>query len=247
MAPLESRFVAVGGLDVHVRVGGEGAPVVLLHGLGVSNAYFVPLGEELASGLRVFAPSLPGFGESEHPPRVPGIAALAGALAGTLDALELDRVPLVANSLGCQIAVELAGRAPDRVSGLVLTGPTVDPRRRSAVQQTANILLDCFREPASLLPIIVRDYARFGLRRLAATGSAALHDPIEEKLPRIQVPTLVVRGERDPLVTQRWCEEAAALLPRGRLAVIRGNAHACNYSAPGETAELVRGLLEELD
>jgi pimeloyl-ACP methyl ester carboxylesterase len=55
-----------------------------------------------------------------------------------------------------------------------------------------------------------------------------------------------VRGSRDGFVTQRWCEEAAALLPRGALAVVDG-AHAVHYSAPREVSRLVLAFLEEVE
>lgn len=248
MADLESRFVRVGGRDVHVRVGGEGPPIVLVHGIGVSSRYFFPLGEELAADRAVFAPDLPGSGRSDSPPRALGIGGLSGALLTTLDALELGRVAIVANSLGCQVVADLALRKPERVAALVLIGPTVNPHARSGGRQVAALVEDCVYEPPPLLAIIALDYARFGPRRFVATARAALADRIEEKLPRIEAPALVIRGEHDTLAPQGWCEEAAALLPNGRpLAVVPGAAHAAHYSAPGPAASLVRSFLEEVE
>ena len=59
------------------------------------------------------------------------------------------------------------------------------------------------------------------------------------------MPTLVVRGSRDQIVPQRWAEEAARLLPMGRLVVIPGAAHTANYSAPMELAHVTRAFLSE--
>ena len=61
------------------------------------------------------------------------------------------------------------------------------------------------------------------------------------------MPTLVVRGERDPIVPQYWAEEVARILPRGRLAVVPEAGHALNYSRPHDLARLVRAYLSELD
>jgi pimeloyl-ACP methyl ester carboxylesterase len=88
--------------------------------------------------------------------------------------------------------------------------------------------------------VIALDYLVFGPRRLLATSRHALADPLEEKLPHVRAPTLVVRGARDKIVSQRWAEEVAAGLPRGRLTVVPGKAHAVNYNAPAELARLVR-------
>ena len=78
------------------------------------------------------------------------------------------------------------------------------------------------------------DYALCGARRLAGTFRHMLADRIEDKLPRVAAPALAVRGTRDRIVPQAWAERAARLLPRGRLAVIPGAAHAINFSYPRE-------------
>lgn len=228
-----------------VRRFGAGDPIVCVHGIGVSSRYFVPLARALGRERRVLVPDLPGFGRSPKPPRVLGISELADALREFLDAEALERVPLVANSMGCQIVLDLAVRSPERVSSLVLVGPTVDPYRRSVRQQVPRFVLDSVREPPSLLAIVALDYAIFGPLRFVATARAALRDRPEEKLPHVDVPTLVVRGERDGFVSQRWCEDAARLLPRGRLAVVPGVAHAAHYAAPERVAALVREELEQ--
>ena len=237
----------MGGLRVHVRAGGadDAPPVALVHGIGVSSRYLVPVGRELARTHRVLAPDLPGYGRSESPPRALGVGGLAGALSAWLDAEGLDRVSLLANSMGCQVVVDLALREPERVSALVLVGPTVDPHARDPLRQAARLVLDSAREPPSLVGIILWDYAVFGPLRFAATAVSALRDAIEEKLPHVRAPVLVVRGERDAIVPQRWAEEVTALLPRGRLVVLPGAAHNVTYDAPLELVRVVRPFLEE--
>jgi 2-hydroxy-6-oxonona-2,4-dienedioate hydrolase len=245
VSQLHSLFTRVGGLRLHALVGGlehDGPPVVLVQGIGVSSAYFVPLGCELALDRPVAAPDLPGFGPSDRPAGVPGIGELADALLGWLDAFGITEATFVANSMGCQVVVDLVARHPARSVGAVLVAPTVDPRARSALRQAGRLLADGVREPRELLAIVIPDYAAFGLRRFIVTGRSALADPIERKLPNIAVQTLVVRGEHDPVVPQQWAEEAADLLQRGRLVVIPGQAHACHFTAPRAVAELVRGL-----
>ena len=100
MSTLESRWRETGGYRLHVREGGAGDPVVLVHGLGVSGRYFEPLGRELARTFRVTIPDLPGWGESEQPRRALTIEQLADVV-GELLAGEDGMPALVANSLGC--------------------------------------------------------------------------------------------------------------------------------------------------
>jgi pimeloyl-ACP methyl ester carboxylesterase len=232
---------------MYVRTAGTGAPVVLVHGIGVSGRYFVPLGRELAADHAVLIPDLPGFGRSEPAGRPLGIVGLAGALLAFLDAAGLERPALVANSMGCQVVAALASRRPERAGPLVLVGPTVDPHRRTFPEQVAGALRDCLGEPPSLLALIAWDYAVFGPRRFVATARSALRDRIEDDLRRLETPALVVRGERDGFVSARWAEEAAALLRRGRLVVVPGGPHAIHYTRPRLVADLVRRFLEEVE
>jgi 2-hydroxy-6-oxonona-2,4-dienedioate hydrolase len=218
--------------------------VVLVHGLVVSSRYMVPTAERLAPHHRVFAPDLPGFGRSERPPGVLNVAGLSDALSAWMGATGLKCAALVGNSFGCQIIAELAVRHPDRVERAVLQGPTMDPLGRSVPRQVGRFLLDAPREPLALHPIELLDYLSAGTRRAWHTLRYALEDRIEEKLPYMRAPTLVVRGSRDLIVPQRWAEEVTGLLPMGRLSVIPGAAHTANY---GWAAEFTRIVLEFLD
>ena len=247
---LETVWTRAGGLRIHARASGDGTPearnaVVLVHGLVVSGLYMVPTAERLAPHYRVFVPDLPGFGRSESPPRVLGIAGLSDALSGWMGAVGLERAAFVGNSMGCQIIADLAVRHPGRVERAVLQGPTMDPIGRSVPRQVGRFLLDVPREPPSLIAIEVLDLFRAGLGRSWRTFRHALEDPIEEKLPHVRVPTLVVRGARDPIVPQRWAREATGLLPMGRLAVIPDAAHATNYGWATAFARVVREFLDE--
>ena len=242
---LTSRRLEVLGLRIHARTGGEGRPVVLLHGYGVSGTYMLPLARSLAPSFSVFVPDLPGFGRSEHPHTPLGIADLASALADLLDAAGLQCPAFVANSMGCQVVTELAVRRPARVGPIVLIGPTVDPQRRSARRQLLDGLRDAAREPGSLLARTACDDVRFGVAALLATARSALADRIEERLPLITQPALVVRGERDGFVGQTWAQTAAALLPRGQLVVVPRQPHTVHYTRPDLVARMVEALVAE--
>ena len=243
--PIESRWLEVFGLAIHARVGGEGPPVVLVHGYGVSGSYMLPLAQSLAPSYSVFAPDLPGYGRSQRPHLPLGIADLATALAGWLDAAGLRCPAFVANSMGCQIVTELAVRLPRRVGPMVLIGPTVDPQRRAARHQLLGGLRDAAREPRSLLALTARDDCVFGVGALLATARSALADRIEQRLPRITQPTVVVRGEDDGFVGPSWAEAAAGLLPRSRLVVVPREPHAVHYTRPDLIAGIVNELLVE--
>src|SRR5215217_7885331 len=184
-------WTVVDGTRMHARVSegpGDKPAVVLVHGLVVSGRYMIPTLKRLAVYHRVYAPDLPGFGKSGKPARALDVHGLSDALAGWMRKLGLERAALVGNSMGCQIIAELAGRHLDLVERIVLQGPTMDPRARSALRQIGRLLLDAPLEPPSLMPIELRDYVSAGTRRAWRTFRHALADRIEEKLLRVRVP-----------------------------------------------------------
>ncbi len=216
-----------------------------MHGLGVSSTYFGPLADVLSRQMRVVAPDLPGWGRSTRPEEALDVPAAGRVLAGIIAAEALAAPTLVANSLGCQIAVELADRRPDLVGRLVLISPTVDPRYRSAARQAWTLGVDWVREPPALWPIVLRDYWTMGTPRIVATAMHALVDRPEDKLPNIAAPVLVIRGERDATTTHAWARRCAELAPNGRFEPIRGAAHAAHFSHPHEVARLVLAFASE--
>lgn len=239
-----SREREVLGLRLHVREAGAGEPVLLLHGIGVSGRYFEPLGSELARARRVLIPDLPGWGASERRRRALGLEQLADVVDALLRR-EDGAPPVVANSFGCQVALALAERRPPSMGPLILIGPTVDPAYRGWLAQAARLTLDAVREPARLTPRLLADYARMGPRRFLATARAALADRPEQRLPHVESPLLVVRGERDATTTVAWARRCAALAPRGTFVAVPGAAHAAHVSHPALVADLVQAFLAE--
>jgi pimeloyl-ACP methyl ester carboxylesterase len=242
----ESRWRPVRGVAVHERASLDSprqtTPLVLVHGLAVSHRYLMPVAARLAGHHPVHVVDLPGFGLSGDPGRVLDVAGHADHLADWLEATGLPPAVLLGNSFGCQVAVELAVRRPDRVGGLVLVGPTMDPSARTAPRQLLRWLADTTREDPLQLPILLRDVRDAGPRRVAATLAHALRDPIEAKLPLVKVPVLVTRGSREPIVPTAWAETATRLLPTADLAVVPGP-HNSNYAAADHLAEVVLGFL----
>jgi len=247
MASTVSHWTQVNGLRVHCSttvpmVGGP--PLVLVHGLGVSSRYLLPTARALARRFDVYAIDLPGSGRSERPADPLNLAQSAQVLLRWMDENHLKRPSFLGNSMGCQVLLELAVAAPERVDRLVLVGPTADPRWRSFARQVPRWLLELFREPLSLLPILLRDYLTFGPLRFLRTARFALADRPEDKLTRVQAPTLVVRGERDAFVSDTWVKQCASLLPVATTATVPDAAHAVNYSAPEALAQVVAPFLQ---
>ena len=248
----DSHWTRVDGQRFHARrAGPAGAattgPVVCVHGVGVSSRYMVATMAQLAATMQVYAVDLPGFGLTDKPAEALDVVGLADALAAWIRAAGLERPALLANSVGCQVAVDCAVRHPDDVGRMVLVGPTIDSAARTAPRQVLRWLRNLPGERPGQLPLMVADYADAGLGRALRTFGHAIADPVEGKLPLVQVPTLVVRGSRDTIVPQAWAEEVTRLLPHGRLTVVAGAPHTVNFAAPAVLAELVRSFVAEAD
>ena len=220
-------------------------PIILVHGLGVSSRYMMPTARFLAPHRTIYAPDLPGFGLSRRPERALNLSELSEVLARWMELLGIERATLLANSIGCQIIVDLAQRRPEMVERLVLVAPTVDRAARAAFRSFLRLLLDVPRERLSLGFIALVDYLRAGLGRTAQTFGYAIQDEIEERLTSVRQFTLVVRGQHDPVVPQRWAEEVSRRLPAGQLVVIKGAAHAVNHHSPEELTRVVLEFLEQ--
>ncbi len=249
---LHDHWTTVAGLRLYARASRETPDpafrtVILIHGAFISSRYMIPIAARLAPHYNVYAPDLPGYGKSDRPARVPAVGGFSDVLVRWMDGTGIARAAFIGNSFGCQIVADLAVRYPERITRAILVGPTVDPRRHTLLQQGALLLLDGTREPLRYLPLLLGDCIRIGTREGAQLARVVLADHIEHNLPRLHAPTLVVRGEHDPLVPQRWAEEATRLLPTARLMVIPGVAHVAHYDAPDAFTRIARPFLDADD
>lgn len=229
----------VGGWAVHGWEGGAGPPIVLVHGLGASGRYLLPIARTLAGRFRVVVPDLPGFGLSTRPRRPLRLDELSETLDRLTDAIGFRRATFLANSYGCQVVTRLAVTHPERVERLVLVGPTVDDSARDPVRQATRLLVDGCREPLSLVAIVLSDYLRAGPVSVATGAAEALRHRIEADARRVAVRAVVVRGSRDPLVPQSWAERLTAAFRAGELQVIADAPHAAHFTHPDAVAALV--------
>ncbi len=250
---LRSVWDEVDGVRVHARVTATrvpaGIPMVFVHGLGVSSRYMEPTMALLAREHDVAGLDLPGFGRSGAPRHALGLRELAEALSAWLDVRGIGPAIFIGNSFGCQVIVELASREPSRAAGLVLNAPTMDPAHRTVFGQLVRVIADIPREPFALAVHVARDYLRAGPFRLFATLRSALADHIEEKLPGLAMPTSVVCGARDPVVTVEWADQVVRLVGRdvagaagATLDVVPTGAHALPFDDPATFSALVVAL-----
>jgi pimeloyl-ACP methyl ester carboxylesterase len=234
----ERRRLRVEGREFEIETQGTGPDeFVLLHGIGASPRYFAPLVRELVAAGTVHAVHLPGFGRTRSPRK-----SLTIQEFGRLTGLALRRhgvgpAVVVGHSMGCQVAVEMALAPAAAVRALVLLGPTVNRRERTAWQQGLRLAQDTFRETPRVNWTVFSDYARCGPRWYFATVPHMVGHRLEERLRLVGMPVLLLRGERDPIAPRSWLAELLAAGRTSAAAEIPGAAHVVMYRRPQAVAK----------
>jgi pimeloyl-ACP methyl ester carboxylesterase len=204
--------------------GVSGPPLVLLHGLAGSGAWWERNLPALSAAFRVTAIDLPGFGSS-HPDARLILDEVPAQVAELLGELGIERAHVMGHSMGGLVAGGLAADHPERVDHLVLVDAgflSLDPTWRHRVTGPLKTLP---WTSLTILPTLLRDVARSGPVRMARATAEVLRQDWGHKLPTIAAPTLVVWGEHDHICNPRIGRQIAAAVPGARLVTIRGAGH----------------------
>jgi pimeloyl-ACP methyl ester carboxylesterase len=119
-ASFKTQEIATNGANIHVRMGGQGPAVVLLHGYGETGDMWAPMAADLARDHTVIVPDLRGLGLSSKPASGFDKKTQAGDVAGVLDALKIERVDLVTHDIGNMVGFAFATQHPQRVRSFTL-------------------------------------------------------------------------------------------------------------------------------
>lgn len=189
--------------------------LLLIPGIGLDHEAWRPTLRHLGDRAIPHVETLPGYGLRTHGDEDLRPAALAERLGPLLAPRlgEETREPsrgatvLVGHSASCQVVVHAARYWPDRVRGLVLIGPTTDPRASTWPRLAARWLATARHEDPRQLPALVRQYHRTGLNSMRRAMEAARHDRIDITLRGTECPVLVLRGLHDRICPVSWSEE----------------------------------------
>lgn len=253
------QTVRVGGIDVHTWVGGQGAPLLVLHGAGGNRGATRWL-EQVAAQYTVWAPTHPGFGRSGDAEWMEGIDDLARFHLWFSDAAGLGRPHVLGHSIGGWVAAEMATMNPAALDRLILVAPAgLKPQR-------GEILDIFFHSPAELLTLMMHDPKTipewdelFGRpptpaeleiaernREMTArlTWKPYMHNPrLDRFLPRVTNPTLVVWGREDHIIPVECGEQYRRALPNATLTVLDRCGHLPPIEQPDAFARIVLDFL----
>ena len=246
---------------------GNGAPLLLIHGLGYARWGWEPVLPELAEQFDVILFDNRGIGESDAPPGPYTVAEMAADAVQVLDEAGVARAHVVGTSLGGMIAQELALAYPERVDRLVLACTTPGGQKAHPMPQVTVALM---AEAATLEPAVA--LRRFVENALAPATVAAHPELVEQimahrlataqqpaawaaqasagatfdaydRLGGLAAPTLVQHGDEDVVVDPRNADLLVELLPDARLERVPGG-HLFFWEAPEQFVASVAAFLE---
>lgn len=267
-----SGTVGANGQELFYEIHGEGAPLVLVMGLGYdSSLWTLQQVPALSTRFRVVILDNRDVGRSSRATHPYAIADMADDVAGLLEELDIDRAHLLGLSMGSMIAMEFALRHADRLDRLILAGAAAAPARNAVdpihvwnwvkgndrsgevfgAQQFTWLFSSAFlrntqavQETAALLASNPNPVEPEAYDRQA---QAYLHFDALDRLGGIEAPTLVIVGEQD-LLTPPWIAgEVARAIPGARFEVVSGDgaSHVMPLERPDDFNQLVMGFLAE--
>ena len=257
-------IVDTGEAKLFVQQAGEGEPLVLLHGLGMSSALWINQTPVFSQRFHTVAVDLRGFGQSSRPDR-PGdyaIDILAEDIAELIKRLELGRCHVLGTSMGGFIGQALALAHPNLCRSLILchTAPRMSipsdvlARRVEALgnmplEEYAEIVVEqaCSSNASQELRAwVARLIARNDKRTYTQVMTEGLREfDVSTELDKIRIPTLVITGEQDQVLPKEGGEEIARLISGAMLVEIEAVGHLGYAERPAEFNEAVLSFLDD--
>jgi 3-oxoadipate enol-lactonase len=252
--------------QIWYRLIGDGPPVVLLHPFPVNHEFWLPIVDALATRYRLILPDLRGHGDSEIGDGPATMAKHASDIARVMDVAQAERAPLIGVSIGGYAIFEFWRRFRNRASALVLCNtkaPADNADARAARMQAAGDVLDRGTEPffeGMLQKVLGRstrearpDLAEGAIRMMrkmspqnvaqVQRGMAERPDSIET-LKTINVPTLVVTGDEDPMTGVNEAELMHQHIAGSQVKVISKAGHYSAWEQPQQAGRMFRQFLD---
>ncbi len=266
---MTEQHLVVGSVEIHVEVVGEGVPVVLLHGLGLSGALWNRVRDDFGPGYQLIVPDLRAAGGTrELAHEELSLERWADDLVGLLDALGVERPVLVGHSLGASIALKVALEHPGDVRALALIGAdatlsNLAPRMLASAERIESMGLEQWvaefwsKNPpfssASLArePEILAEYRDLVLANdpvdyVRQCRAIAVAEDLSGRLGDVTQPALVLIGAKDDRTLPEHGRALAERLGDARVVELPDVGHTLPLEAADAVAAAVSTFLEDV-
>jgi len=260
MSNIHSKQIRVDELDVHYFTGGQGEPLIVIHGGGDGARAWKKNMEELSESYTVYVPDLPGFGGSQLGERDYYLPELVEFVEKFSRELGLESFHLMGHSFGGGIALSYALKSPHKLKKLVLVSSMFLGREialwvrvlsipaicRStgkvalAVLKGVKWVADLILAPVKFVIPISRTSINMGSTMSTLREQATV---LVNQLSELMVPTLVVWGAKDPIVPAKHAYAAAQLIPDCQVKVFEDCGHSVYKDRVQEFSQLLTRFL----
>ncbi len=264
-----SNFANIDGESVHYQEKGTGTPIVLLHGFTSSTYSWKDVFDPLSKNFRVISVDLKGFGFSGKPDGDYTRPAQARLVEHLLDYLKIEKAWLCGNSMGGEIALDVALVNPQRVAGLILIDSSGVEVAGSGSLAPGYLLIPVVGRVLTALALTSDKLVREGLEKsyfddtkitgervtayyrplktrggqLAALRARTQADqfPIEQDLTKVNAPTLIIWGAEDALIPVEAGRKMKSLIKDSKLLIIER----CGHLPQEEVPERIVGEMSQ--
>jgi len=209
--------------NFRVLIKGKGKPLLLLPGFAIYPEMCDPVVKELAKSYLVIVPYLPDLASFSN---------LNDLIVKKLNELKIkDKIILVSHSMGAMLAVKFVLKYKNKVNKLIISDGLILPHEKTFFQTAGDIVADTLYnifDPSDWKNLILSLYghAKFFSKNpvnFKYQMDFAMKNSVENDLPKINIPTMILWGKRDKVISSNNAEKIHKKIPKSKLEIVNGN------------------------
>lgn len=240
------KNVIINGLNINYTDTGEGKTIVLFHGWGAKKEAFAPVVQRLSQYMRVVALDFPGFGKSDEPKEIWDVESYALFMKEFIAAADCEGAIWLGHSFGGRVIIKLFEKMDIKPNKIVLVDSAgIKPKRGMnyyikvySYKLGKKILKLPLINKTGLYEKLVKNAGSSDYKVLSdnmrATMSRVVNEDLRGYLPKINVPTLLIWGDKDTATPIADAHIMDSLLPDSGIVVLEGAGHFSYLDRPGK-------------
>ena len=249
------KEITIDNLKIHYRIAGKGQSLLILHGWGGSSHTWIKVQDILSKkDLKVIVPDLPGFGQSDFPPKPWSVDDYVNFVKKFCDELNLKNFNLLGHSFGGRISIKFSIKYKDQINNLILVDSAGIKQKLNKQDETlfalsklahslskikiVNPLVGQIRKLLYKTILRKKDYAKL-TGMMKETFRNVIYEDLLPYLNSIRVRTLIIWGAKDKIVPVRSAYIFKDRILNSQLKIIPNSGHSPNIYFPEELSDLI--------